>query len=47
MIQEPSLFGAPRREGVYVKLEDDEKVLERGKVVRGDFIAVSLLNNVT
>ncbi|BGP44999.1 hypothetical protein JCM10450v2_000814 [Rhodotorula kratochvilovae] len=28
-----------RREGVYLKLEDAERVLDRAKVVRGDFIA--------
>ncbi|KAG8834761.1 hypothetical protein FRC17_007267 [Serendipita sp. 399] len=39
MVQRPSLFYDGRVEGVYVKVERAGKVLERGKVVRGDFIA--------
>ncbi|KAG8931749.1 hypothetical protein FRC02_002207 [Tulasnella sp. 418] len=31
--------GSPILEGVYVKVEDAVKVLQRGKVVRGDFIS--------
>ncbi|KAL8280974.1 hypothetical protein RQP46_006653 [Phenoliferia psychrophenolica] len=39
LIQQPSSFTADRMEGIYVKLEDEEKVVERGKIVRADFIA--------
>lgn len=39
MVQQQSSFSDGRVEGVYVKFEHDGKVLSRGKVVRGDFIA--------
>ncbi|EJD48931.1 hypothetical protein AURDEDRAFT_135858 [Auricularia subglabra TFB-10046 SS5] len=39
MASEPSLFYDGPREGIYVKLEADGKVLQRGKVVRKGFIA--------
>lgn len=39
MVQKQSHFYDGRVEGVYVKVEKDGKVIGRGKVVRGDFIA--------
>ncbi|KAF8304824.1 hypothetical protein DL93DRAFT_2090068 [Clavulina sp. PMI_390] len=39
MVQRRSLFYDGRIEGVYVKLERDGTLVQRGKVVRGDFIA--------
>jgi atypical dual specificity phosphatase len=39
MIQWPSKFYDGRVEGVYIKVERDGRVIARGKVVRGDFIA--------
>ena len=39
MVQQWSRFTDGRLEGVYVKVERDEKVTSRGKVVRSDFIA--------
>jgi atypical dual specificity phosphatase len=36
--QEPSPFASERREGVYVKVTDGEKVIKRFKMVRKDFI---------
>jgi atypical dual specificity phosphatase len=41
MTSRRSFFGANRAEGVYVRIEDDERktTVRRGKVVRGDFIA--------
>ncbi|KAL1412984.1 hypothetical protein Q8F55_000733 [Vanrija albida] len=41
MVQGASAFTEGRREGVYVRTEDDERryTVGRGKVVRGDFIA--------
>ncbi|KAG6870841.1 hypothetical protein C0992_012286, partial [Termitomyces sp. T32_za158] len=39
MVQLPSQFWDGRVEGVYVKVERDNRVFARGKVVRGDFIA--------
>ncbi|KAI0095010.1 ATP dependent DNA ligase [Irpex rosettiformis] len=39
MVQRQSQFTEGRLEGVYVKLEREGKVVGRGKVVRGDFIA--------
>ncbi|KAG9056880.1 hypothetical protein FS842_009321 [Serendipita sp. 407] len=39
MVQQPSRFYDGRVEGVYVKVERAERVIGRGKVVRGDFIA--------
>ncbi|KAL0951960.1 hypothetical protein HGRIS_008611 [Hohenbuehelia grisea] len=38
MVQRTSQFWEGRIEGVYVKVERDGRVVERGKVVRGDFI---------
>lgn len=40
-ISEPSAFSDERREGVYVRFEDETRThtLRRGKIVRGDFIA--------
>ena len=39
MVQKESRFTDGRLEGVYVKVERDGKIVRRGKVVRGDFIA--------
>ncbi|KAF9269039.1 ATP dependent DNA ligase [Marasmius fiardii PR-910] len=39
MVQRQSKFWDGRVEGVYVKVERDGKVIRRGKLVRGDFIA--------
>ncbi|KAH8094703.1 ATP dependent DNA ligase [Cristinia sonorae] len=39
MVQTRSLFCDGPVEGVYVKVENDGKIVIRGKVVRGDFIA--------
>lgn len=39
MVQRESYLTHGRLEGVYVKVERDGKVIRRGKVVRGDFIA--------
>jgi atypical dual specificity phosphatase len=39
MVQATSRFTEGKVEGVYVKVEDGGKVVARGKVVRGDFIA--------
>jgi atypical dual specificity phosphatase len=39
MVQQPSNFYDGRVEGVYLKLEKGGRVIDRGKVVRGDFIA--------
>jgi atypical dual specificity phosphatase len=39
MVQRPSQFYNGRVEGVYVKVERGGRVVHRGKVVRGDFIA--------
>ncbi|KAK4698613.1 hypothetical protein P7C70_g7661, partial [Phenoliferia sp. Uapishka_3] len=39
MIQQNSAFSMERMEGIYIKLEDEDKVVERGKIVREDFIA--------
>jgi len=39
MVQRPSKFYDGRVEGIYVKVEKNGKVVGRGKVVRGDFIA--------
>lgn len=39
MVQRPSLFWDGRVEGIYLKIERAGKVIARGKVVRGDFIA--------
>ena len=33
----PSLFGAPNKEGIYVRLENDDKLLIRAKYVRQEF----------
>ncbi|WWC63849.1 uncharacterized protein I303_106454 [Kwoniella dejecticola CBS 10117] len=39
MVQRPSQYYDGRVEGIYVKWEKDGRVVRRGKVVRGDFIA--------
>ncbi|PVF97953.1 hypothetical protein CPB86DRAFT_706003 [Serendipita vermifera] len=39
MVQRPSQFYSGRVEGIYVKVERGGRVVHRGKVVRGDFIA--------
>ena len=39
LVQAQSKFWEGRVEGVYVKAERDGRVISRGKVVRGDFIA--------
>lgn len=39
MVQRPSHFSSGRVEGVYIKLERNGASFQRGKVVRGDFIA--------
>lgn len=39
MVQRPSRFYDGRVEGIYLKLEKGGRVIDRGKVVRGDFIA--------
>jgi atypical dual specificity phosphatase len=39
MVQRPSVFYDGVIEGVYVKIEDETRVISRGKVVRGDFIS--------
>ncbi|GAA5950462.1 hypothetical protein JCM3765_004556 [Sporobolomyces pararoseus] len=40
MLQEVSLFStSQRREGIYLKIETEQQVVERLKIVRGDFIA--------
>jgi len=39
MVQSKSQYYDGRLEGVYIKLENQTKVLARGKCVRADFIA--------
>ena len=39
MVERPSLFWDGRVEGIYLKIERAGRVVARGKVVRGDFIA--------
>ncbi|KAJ7508493.1 ATP dependent DNA ligase [Mycena galericulata] len=39
MVQLPSKFWDGRIEGIYVKVEQDGRVVSRGKIVRADFIA--------
>ncbi|KAG6841574.1 hypothetical protein C0991_009609 [Blastosporella zonata] len=39
MVQLPSKFWDGRVEGIYVKVENNSRVIARGKVVRSDFIA--------